>query len=84
MQFGAATLASNSTSLPEVAGDAAVLIAPEDVEGWAQAMLRLARDPAERQRLGAVARSQAARFGRGASAAVLLQLYEEAMASPKR
>jgi glycosyltransferase involved in cell wall biosynthesis len=84
MQFGAATLASNASSLPEVAGDAALLIAPEDMEGWAQAMHRLARTPGERRQLGARAREQAARFDRKASAGALLQLYEEALASPKR
>ena len=84
MQFGAATLTSRSTSLPEVAGDAAILVDPEDVQGWTQAMLRLAADPAERERLGAAARGQAARFGWDKSAQALLHLYEEALASPRR
>ncbi len=84
MQFGAPTLTSRSTSIPEVAGNAAILIAPEDTEGWAQAMLRLAANRAERDQLSAVAREQAGRFDWKRSAASLLQLYEEALASPKR
>lgn len=84
MQFGAATLASNTTSIPEVAGDAAILIAPEDTEEWAQAMLRLAGNRLERDQSSAAALKQAGRFDWKRSAEALLQLYEEALAAPKR
>ncbi|MDD2658781.1 MAG: glycosyltransferase family 1 protein [Methylococcales bacterium] len=84
MQFGAPTLASNSTSIPEVAGDAAILLAPEDIESWAQAMLRLAASKLERDQLSTAALEQAGRFDWKHSAAALLQLYEEALATPKR
>lgn len=84
MQFGAATLSSNSTSLPEVAGEAAVLLAPDDTEGWALAMLQMAANRAERDRLRDAATKQAARFSWKDSANQLLKLYEEALASPKR
>lgn len=84
MQFGAATIASRTTSLPEVAGDAAILLDPEDVEAWAQAMSRVAREAGERGRLAAAARGRAARFDREASARALLALYAEAIAAPKR
>jgi glycosyltransferase involved in cell wall biosynthesis len=84
MQFGVPTIASNASSLPEVAGDAAILIAPEDVEAWAQAMLRLSTDAQECARLGASGRARAARFDRGSRARALLALYEEARATPKR
>ena len=84
MQFGAPTLTSNSTSIPEVAGDAAILLYPEDVEGWAQAMLRLASNRLERDQLSAAALEQAKRFDWKHSAVALLQLYEEALAFPKR
>jgi glycosyltransferase involved in cell wall biosynthesis len=83
MQFGTPTFTSKSTSIPEVAGDAAILLDPEDTEGWAQAMLRVASNRVERDQLGAVARRQATRFDWKHSAASLLQLYEEASASPK-
>ncbi len=84
MQFGAPTLTSNSTSIPEVAGDAAILLAPEDIEGWAQAMLRLDGNRLERDQLSASALMQARRFDWKHSAVALLQLYEVALASPKR
>jgi glycosyltransferase involved in cell wall biosynthesis len=84
MQFGAPTLTSNSTSIPEVAGDAAILLAPEDVDGWARAMLELAANRQERDQLSVAAHEQASRFDRRLGAAALLQLYEEALGSPKR
>jgi glycosyltransferase involved in cell wall biosynthesis len=84
MQFGAPTLASNATSIPEVAGHAAILLAPEDIEGWAQVMLRLAANRTERDRLRDAAKKQAARFNWEESANQLLKLYEAAAASPKR
>ena len=84
MQFGAPTLASRSTSIPEVAGKSAILLDPEDIEGWAQAMLRLVSNRAEREQLSVAARKQAGRFDCKRSAAALLQLYVEALASPKR
>lgn len=84
MQFGAPTLTSNSSSIPEVAGDAAMLLDPEDTEGWAQAMLQLAANREKRDQLSVAAWEQAGRFDWKQSAAALLQLYEEALASPKR
>jgi len=84
MQFGAPTLTSRATSIPEIAGEAAVLLAPEDTEGWAQAMLRLAANRVEKDRLSAAARKQAGRFDWKRSATSLLQLYVEALSSPKR
>ena len=84
MQFGASTLTTRSTSIPEVAGKAAILLDPEDTEGWTQAMLRLAANTDERDQLSLAAREQAKRFEWKISAEALLQLYEEALASPKR
>ena len=84
MQFGAPTIASNASSIPEVAGEAAILVAPEDVEAWAQAMLRLANDTGMRAALGARAGARASAFDWRVSAQRLLDLYGEAMRSPKR
>jgi glycosyltransferase involved in cell wall biosynthesis len=38
MQCGTPVIASDCTSIPEVAGEAAQLINPEDIKGWAKAM----------------------------------------------
>jgi len=84
MQFGAPTIASNTTSIPEVSGTAAILLDPDDTEGWAQAMLRIAADREQRDRLATSARVQADRFDWKQSATELLALYDEAIAAPKR
>lgn len=84
MQFGAPTISSNASALPEVGGAAARLLAPEDVDAWADAMVDLASQPAERERLAAAAKTQAARFDARASARRLLDLYDEALAAPRR
>lgn len=84
MQFGAATLCSNSTSLPEVAGEAAILLSPDDTDGWAAAMCRLAGQRGERDSLREAALARAAGFDWATSARQLLELYEEALAYPKR
>ena len=45
MACGAPVITSNTSSLPEVAGDAAILVAPTDVDAIAYAMRRLAFEP---------------------------------------
>jgi alpha-1,3-rhamnosyl/mannosyltransferase len=50
MQCGAAVVVSRETSLPEVVGDAGPLLSPDDVEGWADAMRRMAEDETWRAR----------------------------------
>jgi glycosyltransferase involved in cell wall biosynthesis len=51
MAAGCAVIASNASSLPEVAGDAALLVDPESVRQIAQAIGVLARDPERRREL---------------------------------
>jgi glycosyltransferase involved in cell wall biosynthesis len=45
MACGAPVICSNAGPLPEVAGDAAVLLPPEDPSAWAVAMLHVLTDP---------------------------------------
>ena len=49
--YGVPVMTSNNSSLPEVAGDAALLVDPHDVDAIADAMYRLATDEALRQEL---------------------------------
>lgn len=84
MQFGAATLSSNTSALPEVGGKAAVLLAPEDTDAWADAMFKLGADRDRRNMMRRASQAQAARFSWQDSTKQLLQLYEEAIALPKR
>jgi len=62
MASGAPVVASNATSIPEVAGTAAVLVDPDDIEGMVGAVARLLDSPAERKRAAVAGRKQAALF----------------------
>jgi glycosyltransferase involved in cell wall biosynthesis len=84
MQFGAPTITSRSTSIPEVSGDAAILLDPENVEDWAQNMFRLANIRLERDALGQASVQRASQFKWSDSAAALLQVYKDAISVPKR
>lgn len=44
MQCGAPVISSNASAMPEVAGDAAILLDPHDVEGWGAALRNVASD----------------------------------------
>jgi glycosyltransferase involved in cell wall biosynthesis len=46
MAAGTPVLTSNTTSIPEVAGDAAILLPPTDVEAWARELQRVLTDEA--------------------------------------
>jgi glycosyltransferase involved in cell wall biosynthesis len=62
MACGAPVVASNATSLPEVVGDAGVLVDPDDVGAIAQALLRVLEDTAYRKLLRERARARAREF----------------------
>ncbi|MGD0579375.1 MAG: glycosyltransferase family 1 protein [Bryobacteraceae bacterium] len=51
MSCGAAVIATDTSSIPEVAGDAAILVSPSDARPLAAAMILLARHPELRSEL---------------------------------
>ncbi len=60
MACGSAVVAANATSLPEVVGDAGLLVDPQHTEDMARAIIGLLEQPERRRTLGeqALARSQ--------------------------
>ncbi|HEV8472126.1 MAG TPA: glycosyltransferase [Methylomirabilota bacterium] len=78
MTCGAPVIVSSAGALPEVAGDAAIVVAPDDEAGFAAAMARLAADPAERARRARLALERAAAFSWQASARALAAVLREA------
>ncbi len=80
MACGTPVVCANTSSLPEVAGDAALLLAPSDVAGWADALQRVTGEPDLRAELRGCGFRQAARFTWEATAASLRALYREAWA----
>lgn len=63
MACGAPVVASNRSSLPEVVGDAGVLVDPGSPREMADAVLRLRREPGLREDLVRRGRARAAAFG---------------------
>src|SRR5207253_1128524 len=62
MACGTPVICSNTSSFPEVAGDAALLVDPRDVEGLADALARVVEDDALRAMLRQRGPRQAAKF----------------------
>lgn len=81
MQCGTPVITSNTSSLPEVVGRGGVMVPPDDVDGFAGAMLELARDVALRERLQQQAAAQARRFSWACSTAATLRAYRTALQS---
>jgi len=62
MACGTPVIASDASSLPEVVGEAGLLLDPYDVEAWASAMSDLSANPAKREALQAQGRLRARAF----------------------
>jgi len=73
MACGAPVVASNTSSIPEVVGDAAVLVPPTEPQAFADAILRVRRDPDLRQTMIEKGLRRAACFGWDKAARQLLE-----------
>lgn len=78
MAHGTPVVTSNTSSLPEVVGDAAVLVNPENVFEIMHALHRVLLDQSLRERLKQRGYEQAQRFSWQASVTRLMEIYEEA------
>ena len=76
---GAPVVGSDASSIPEVVGDAGVLLPPDDDAGMAQALVQLATDEGFRAELSRRALSQAATFSWQRTARETLDAYRQAM-----
>jgi glycosyltransferase involved in cell wall biosynthesis len=83
MAHGTPVVASNITALPEVVGNAALMVNPENVFEISRALLRVLTDQALRERMKAAGLEQAQRFSWDASVRRMLQLYEQVVAEHK-
>ncbi|HEV8540370.1 MAG TPA: glycosyltransferase family 1 protein [Nitrospiraceae bacterium] len=77
MACGAPVITSNRTALPEVAGDAAILVNPEDADELADAIVRVLRDQTLRTELRARGFDRAKQFTWERAARRTLALYRE-------
>lgn len=82
MALSTAVITSTAGALPEVAGDAAIIVDPLDVQALARALLAIDSDEALRRELENRGRIQASRFSPEAYQARLLDLYAKVGVSP--
>lgn len=75
MACGLPVISSNSSSLPEVVGDAGLLVDPNDTAAWAEALRRVLADAELRQELAGRALRQAQKFSWQRAADELVEVY---------
>ena len=81
MACGTPVVCSNTSSLPEVAGQAALLVPPDDVHGWAEAISRLWSDDSLHAQLRKRGLAQARNFTWENAARKTLEIYEMVVGS---
>jgi glycosyltransferase involved in cell wall biosynthesis len=79
MACGTPVIASNTSSLPEVVGDAGMLVHPDGVEDMAEAMKRVLSDPELRVEMARRGLSRARMFSWQRAATETVQVYDRAM-----
>jgi glycosyltransferase involved in cell wall biosynthesis len=78
MHCGCPVIVSNRGSLPEVVGEAGILLDADDVEAWAGTMAEVLSSEELRGRMGRNGRIQAKKFSWQKTATATLKLYEGA------
>ena len=81
MGFGAAVVTSNTTSLPEVGGDAVLYLNPTSEESISDALAKI-DEPSRRSAYQAKSLQQARSFSWASSAAAVYAAYEQALQMP--
>jgi glycosyltransferase involved in cell wall biosynthesis len=79
MACGTPVVASNAGAIPEVVGQAGLLVDPQDVGGWAEALARVWTEEALRADLRARGLERTALFTWGKAAQETLAVYREAV-----
>ena len=79
MASGTPVIASNTSSLPEVAGEAALLVDPTDADEIARAVVEIAQDPALRRSLADAGIHRAAAFTWARVATETIACYRRAV-----
>jgi glycosyltransferase involved in cell wall biosynthesis len=80
MGAGCPVVASAATAIPEVVGDAGLLLSPDDTAGWTAALDRILSDPGLREDLVRRGRARAAEFSWKRSGSLQVAAYERAVA----
>ncbi len=78
MACGCPVVAARAGALPEVCGDAAVLLDPDDASAWSATLVALASDPGRRAALAAAGLARSRSFSWGATAQGMIGIYRAA------
>lgn len=81
MQCGTPVITSNARSLPEVVGDAGIMVDADDADALCQAMLRVYRETSLRERMREASLARAGLFSRELCTARTLAAYRAALSS---
>jgi glycosyltransferase involved in cell wall biosynthesis len=79
MTAGCPVITTRETSLPEVCGEAAVYVDPDDHRAFAEAIMAIETDPLLRERLRTAGSAQASTFTWGEAAATFLGALHSAL-----
>jgi glycosyltransferase involved in cell wall biosynthesis len=79
MRRGVPVACSNRSSLPEVAGDAALLFDPEDTEAIRRAIEQILSNPGEAELMRAAGRARAEQFTWQETARATLASYDKSL-----
>jgi alpha-1,3-rhamnosyl/mannosyltransferase len=79
MASGCPVIASDCASIPEVVGEAGVLLDPDDEVGWAAAIERLVDHPADAERLRTLGLARASLFSWRRTAEGTARVYTECL-----
>ena len=78
MASGTPVIGSTAASIPEVVGDAGLLVDPRDRAGWTDAIVRVVGDPAWSRRLRASGLQRVSQFTWARTAWLTLEVYRRA------
>jgi alpha-1,3-rhamnosyl/mannosyltransferase len=78
MASGTPVIASRAASIPEVAGDAGILLDPDDVQGWTAAIVKVINDEGLRASMRAAGIARASQFTWSRTARATMGVYRQA------
>ncbi|MEZ5165602.1 MAG: glycosyltransferase family 1 protein [Acidimicrobiales bacterium] len=78
MRMGTPVVAADATALPEVVGDAGILVDPDDIEGWVAALGDVLGNAGTRARLRGAADAHLAGYAPQAAASRLVEMWRAA------
>jgi len=79
MQCGAPVICSNASSLPEVVGEAGILLSPTDQAAWSKALHDVATDEKQRQKMSLASVEQAKKFSWQKCSELTVKVYEDVL-----